>query len=402
MSAPKQAVILVGGHGTRLGDLVARTPKPMLEIRHGRRFLDYLLDALNRHGFTQVLMLAGYLGDLVEQVYDGKSWRGMRMDVVREPEPAGTAGALLHVAGRLEPHFLMCNGDSFFDINYLSLTEALHPGDFGVLALRRVPDGRRYGVVDISAGRITGFHEKDPIRAGEATISGGVYLLSRDVVHLIERVPYSIEANVFPRAAENGGLAGKVFNAYFIDIGLPESLQQGREELGRQTRPAVFFDRDGCLIHDDGYRHKIADLRWRPGAIEAVRLVNDRGGLAITVTNQVSVGRGYCTEDDMHAFYAHMQHELRERGAHVDAHYFYSCCAETTIPQYRVADHADRKSNAGKILKAMSDWAIDLQRSLLVGDQTCDLAAAAGVKGVLCDDGRLDEIVRRQWPAAAD
>ena len=89
----KQAVFLVGGLGTRLKDRTRATPKPLLEVG-GRRVLDYLLDEVSRHGFTDILLLAGHFGQQLVQAYDNRDWHGARIKVLCEAEPLGTGGAL--------------------------------------------------------------------------------------------------------------------------------------------------------------------------------------------------------------------------------------------------------------------------------------------------------------------
>jgi D-glycero-D-manno-heptose 1,7-bisphosphate phosphatase len=132
----KQAVLLVGGRGTRLGSLTANVPKPLLQLAPGLRFLDVILDQFARHGFTDLLLLAGHLGDQVEAIYQGRSVHDASVRVIREPEPAGTAGALTFAAHLLDDWFLMANGDSFLDINLRALAQGPLDGLDGRLALR--------------------------------------------------------------------------------------------------------------------------------------------------------------------------------------------------------------------------------------------------------------------------
>jgi hypothetical protein len=107
----RQAVFLVGGKGTRLGGLTANTPKPLLELAPGLRFLDVLIEGAARQGFNDIILLAGHLGEQVVELYDGRTFRGARISVIREPEPAGTGGALRFAADRLAPFFMLANGD---------------------------------------------------------------------------------------------------------------------------------------------------------------------------------------------------------------------------------------------------------------------------------------------------
>ncbi len=376
----RQAIILVGGRGTRLGALAQDTPKPLMPIAGDARFLDYLIDDVARHGVREIVLLAGHLGDQVAARYDGKRARGAALKVVREPAPAGTAGALRHAAALLDDVFLMTNGDSYLDLNYLALARTLQADDVAALALRRVEDAARYGAVDLANGRITGFREKDSANPGPGIISGGVYMLRKRVLDLIDRTPCSIESDVFPALAAAGALAGHESNGYFIDIGLPDTLAQAREELPAQIRRgAVLFDRDGTLNRDDGYTYKPDDLVWRPGAIEAIRACNDAGRLAIVVTNQSGIGRGYYDEAAMARFHAHMQGELAEAGAHIDAFYHCPHHPDASAAEFAYADHPDRKPNPGLLRRALIEWPIDPARAFMVGDTSADTGAGAAI-----------------------
>jgi D-glycero-D-manno-heptose 1,7-bisphosphate phosphatase len=160
----------------------------------------------------------------------------------------------------------------------------------------------------------------------------------------------------------------------------------------------LFLDRDGVLNEDQGYVHRWADFRWIAGAREAVAAFNAAGWLVIVVTNQSGVGRGYYTEDDMHALHARMSEELAAAGGHIDAFYFAPQHPEAADDAYRHPDPPDRKPNPGMILRAMQEWPIDRERSVLVGDKPSDLEAAlrAGIRGVLFEGGDLAEFLRNE------
>ncbi len=156
-------------------------------------------------------------------------------------------------------------------------------------------------------------------------------------------------------------------------------------------KPALFLDRDGVLNEDQGYVHRWADFRWIQGAREAVADFNRAGWLVIVVTNQSGVGRGYYTEDAVHALHAHMQSDLAQIGARIDAFYHAPQHPEAADPAYRHPDPPLRKPNPGMILQALADWPVDRAASLLVGDKASDLEAAtrAGVRGLLFPGGDL-------------
>src|SRR5690606_28331770 len=141
-------------------------------------------------GFSEIVLLAGHMADQVERRYHGADVNGARVEVIAEPAPAGTGGALRHAAAALDETFLMSNGDSLIDMNYLALSAALRESDAGAMALRRVDDARRYGRVEVKNGRVVAFHEKDAAAAGPALVSAGVYALrKRPVLDLVARLP---------------------------------------------------------------------------------------------------------------------------------------------------------------------------------------------------------------------
>lgn len=174
-------------------------------------------------------------------------------------------------------------------------------------------------------------------------------------------------------------------------------------EPGRSPRrPAVFLDRDGVLNVDDGYVHRPDQLRFIPGAPEAVRRLNLAGFLVVVVSNQSGVARGLFTEVDLERFHLHLQRELAARGARIDAIYACPYHPEASVERYR-ADHPDRKPRPGMLLRAMAELPIDPARSFLIGDRPSDLAAAeaAGIPGHLFAGGRLDDGVEAILAAAA-
>ncbi|MEZ6013030.1 MAG: HAD-IIIA family hydrolase [Hyphomonas sp.] len=391
MTRVKQALFLVGGKGTRLGALSANTPKPMQEIAPGVRFLDLLLENAARMGFTDIVLLAGHLGEKVEEAYHGQRIGEAEIRVVRESKAMGTGGALAEAASVLDETFILSNGDSLFDINLRTLTARPLPEGGGRLALRMVDDTARYGSVELDGSRISAFIEKNPDLKGPGLINGGIYYLDRRIVDRIA-APSSIESDVFPALVKEGKLEGIPFNGYFLDIGLPETLAQAQQETAAlRLRPTAFLDRDGVLNEDNGYTHRIEDLNWIPGAKQAIRLLNDRGYRVIVVTNQAGVARGYYDEAAVALFHAGMQDQLAGDGAFVDAFYHCPYHEDGKVPAYTVANHPDRKPNPGMILRALGDWQIDKDRSFLIGDKESDMEAArrAGISGRMYRDGDL-------------
>jgi D,D-heptose 1,7-bisphosphate phosphatase len=389
-----QAVILAGGLGTRLGAVTRHTPKPLLEVG-GRPFLDHLVWNLARHGLRRILLLTGHLAPMFEARYGNGRDHGVAIEYAVEAEPLGTGGALRHARTRLEERFVLVNGDTLFDLNYLDLMARLRGGALAVVALRGVDDVERYGAVRLGGdGRVLGFAEK--AASGAGMINGGVYALRRDAVERLLHGSSSLERHLFPELVADGGLAGQAYGGFFVDIGVPEAFARAQTSVANWRRkPALLIDRDGTLNVDRGWVHRPEDFAWNDGAREAIRWANDRGILVLVVTNQAGIARGHYSEEDFRAFTNWIDGELAAVGAHVDATYY--CPHHPTAGRgvFR-RECVCRKPAAGLIERALADWGFDPARSVMVGNAEHDVeaAAGAGIRAARFVGGSLLECVK--------
>ncbi len=242
--------------------------------------------------------------------------------MLREPVPLGTAGALTIAREALDPRFLMMNGDAFFDINLRALEQASQQtGAMATLALRSVADAARYGRVIEEQGKVVAFLEKDLSRPGPGVINGGIYVLKREILDLVRDLPCSLEQDVFPALVERGEIRGREFDGYFLDIGLPETLEQGHRELPSvRVRPAAFLDRDALVDIAAGDPSE-PTFRWTAGAVEAIRALNDRGYYVFVVSDRSGRARRRTLSTTPADWSAEIQERLAPEGAHVDRFY---------------------------------------------------------------------------------
>ncbi len=220
-SASMAAVVLAGGLGTRVRALYPDLPKPMIPVS-GRPFMDWILMHLWEQGIREVVISAGYLGDVIAGYYRTHPMTGLSVSVVQEPEPLGTAGAFLYAQNHTSAaKLLVLNGDSLV---CAPLEEFARSSDPAVILGVEVQDSSRYGTLDVDGeGRLLRFGEK---QHGAGMINAGVYLFQRETLRLFPRkLPLSFETDVFPALiACEAGVRVRVVRAPFLDMGTPESL----------------------------------------------------------------------------------------------------------------------------------------------------------------------------------
>lgn len=269
------AVVLVGGSGTRLRPLTLRTPKPMLPLVD-RPLLAYLFDQLAAAGVTRAILACGYLPDALDAHFGegGETASGLTLEYVVEPEPLGTAGAArLAAAGRIHDTFLLLNGDILSEHDLGALV-ALHRAREAVatLALVQVEDPSRYGVVERDLdGTVRRFVEKPAPGESESNlVNAGAYVLEPSMLDSIapDRA-VSIEREIFPQLVGNG-LAALPLDGYWSDVGTPESYLAAHVRLlehGLGGRPgphgvdASAVVEEGARVHGPSFVGRDAIVR---------------------------------------------------------------------------------------------------------------------------------------------
>ncbi len=250
-----QAVILVGGKGTRLRPLTLSAPKPMLPVA-GLPFLTHLLSRIRAAGITDVVLSTSFKASVFSEYYGDGSKLDLNMRYVTEDEPLGTGGGIRNVLDLLSAEdIVVFNGDvlSGTDISQVVATHQRTEADV-TLHLVRVGDPRAYGSVPTDDnGRVTAFLEKtqDP---PTDQINAGTYVFRREV---IEQIPagreVSVEREVFPSLlAEGKHVQGYVDHTYWRDMGTPEDFVRGSADLVRGIAPSpALGDRHGeSLVHE--------------------------------------------------------------------------------------------------------------------------------------------------------
>ncbi|MFE0704783.1 sugar phosphate nucleotidyltransferase [Streptomyces sp. NPDC058872] len=245
-----EAILLVGGKGTRLRPLTVNTPKPMVPAA-GVPFLTHQLARARAAGVEHIVLATSYLAEVFEPHFGDGSSLGLSLEYVTEEEPLGTGGAIRNVASRLhsapDDPVLIFNGDILtgLDIQALVATHSDSGADVS-LHLTRVEDPRAFGLVPTDpTGRVTAFLEKPqtPEEIVTDQINAGAYVFRRSVIDTIPTGrPVSVERETFPELLSSGAhLQGMVDSTYWLDLGTPQAFVRGSADLvlGRAPSPAV-------------------------------------------------------------------------------------------------------------------------------------------------------------------
>jgi len=224
-----EAIVLAGGMGTRLRQVVPDLPKPMAPVA-GRPFLEIVLTTLAEKGFRRVVLSLGYMADKVVSHFGG-DFAGMDLVYEIEQSPLGTGGAVrAALAHCTADHVFVFNGDTFLDLETVALEAQWTTLRNPIIVAREVPDTARYGRLEVAEGRVCGFLEKG--RAGAGLINAGCYVLPSDLLNgFALGMAFSLEADFLADAVTRQRIDVFITKGMFIDIGVPEDYARAQTEL---------------------------------------------------------------------------------------------------------------------------------------------------------------------------
>lgn len=224
-----EAIILAGGFGTRLKQVVPDLPKPMAPVA-GRPFLEILLTSLAHKGFRRAVLSLGYMAEKVVSHFGGQ-FASMELAYEIEETPLGTGGAVRQALMRCKAdHVFVFNGDTFLDLEAAEVEAHWQAHHAPIIVAREVPDTARYGRLDTADGRVLGFVEKGA--DGKGLINAGCYVLPADILDgFAPGQPFSLENDFLAKAVSTRRFDLFVTDGHFIDIGIPEDYARAQTEL---------------------------------------------------------------------------------------------------------------------------------------------------------------------------
>jgi D,D-heptose 1,7-bisphosphate phosphatase len=397
-------VIIAGGNGTRLG--LGEIPKPMAEFA-GKPLLEHQILLAARYGITDITILSGYLSQAIKDHFGDGQKLGVRITHLEEERPLGTAGAVKNLEGLVDERFMVLYGDVVLDMDLERMIRFDQAGS-SMATLLVHPNDHPYDSDLVSLDdtcRITAFHSK-PHQEGmfyRNMVNAGVYILDPVLLADIPAdVPSDFGTDIFPDLIRRGyRLRGYYSPEYVKDMGTTDRLEKTRRDFASgkvarlnisNRRKAVFLDRDGVINHDTGNVCRCADFELIPGVPQAIKTINSSEYLSIVVTNQPVLAKGFCTEPELRELHDKMETLLGNERSYVDAIYY---CPhhpergfEGEVPEFKMPCDC-RKPEPGLLLKAASEFNVDLQASWMIGDRYSDVQAGktAGVRTILLATG---------------
>ncbi|CAA6805907.1 MAG: D-glycero-D-manno-heptose 1-phosphate guanosyltransferase [uncultured Sulfurovum sp.] len=225
-----EAIILAGGLGTRLKSVVSDLPKPMAPIEE-KPFLEYILHYLLKNKITRVILSVGYQWQSIKS-YFGNNFREIELIYSIENEPLGTGGAIKKALEKINnQQCFILNGDTFFNVDLQTLT--LPSNSKIILSLKKMHHFDRYGCVENNTQqKVSSFTEK--VYRTEGNINGGVYLVNKNIFNDFDlESKFSFEA-FMQENFKKLGISVKIFEDYFIDIGIPDDYAKAQNEIKLQ------------------------------------------------------------------------------------------------------------------------------------------------------------------------
>lgn len=372
---------MAGGRGTRLLPLTETRPKPMIEF-HGKPFLEYIVQLLRDEGFERILMLLGYLPEvIVDHFGDGGRW-GVSISYSITDTDALTVHRVRTAAPQLDDVFMLLYCDNYWPLKMDRVWDSfVKSGAEAQVTVYSNEDGYTKDSVIVDEDGMVSVFDRSRSTPGLSGVEISYAIVPKRVIELFPEGDELFEQAVYPELAARRELAAYVSGHRYYSVGSHERLPLTAEFLAR--KPAVILDRDGVLNEKPDRATYVTGpdaFVWLPGALDALRLLKDAGYRVLIASNQAGIARGVMTDGDLEAVHGKMQGEAEDAGGRIDA--IYHC------PHDWDEGCACRKPRPGMLFQAQREHHLDLTRTFFIGDDERDAeaAAAAGCRWALVTD----------------
>jgi histidinol-phosphate phosphatase family protein len=369
LKPPTQAVILAGGRGTRLRPLTDHRPKPMIEI-HGKPFLEYQIEQLQSQGFQRVLLLLGYLPEIVRDYFgNGQRW-GIKIEYSVSDVNDETGRRLKLAEPFVDRTFFLMYCDNYWPMQIEKLWQRFRADPVpAMITVYSNKDHYTRNGVRVDPDGFVSIYDKTCAHPDLNGVEISYAIIRREIIERLTTANVAFESTVYPALAARRQLLAFVTDHRYFSVGSHARLPLTADFLRRKK--TVILDRDGVLNKKPpraSYVLRWDEFEWLPGARQALQLLHDGGYRVIVVSNQAGIGRGLMSEPDLSEIHSKMSHEAAASGGRIEAIYY--------CPHDWEAGCDCRKPKPGMLFQAQRDMNLDLSRTVFVGDDERDGEAA--------------------------
>lgn len=351
-------------------------------VIHGKPFLEYLIVMLREQGFERIVLLLGYLPEVVQDYFgDGSRW-GVEITYSITPIEDETGLRIKKAEHLLEECFLLLYCDNYWPMQMEKMWRRfVEAGAPAMLTIYTNKDNYTKDSLRVDErGFVTVYDKKrkTPDLKG-VEISYGIF--QKELLALLPLENVSFEETLYPILSTEGKLAAFVTEHRYYSVGSLQRLPLTEAFLARY--PTIILDRDGVLNRKPSranYVRSWQEFEWLPGAKEALILLRKAGFRVLVVSNQAGVARGAMTEADLFDIHRRMVREASLAGACIEVIYY--------CPHGWDEGCECRKPKPGMLFQAQRDFNLDLSRTLFIGDDERDAQAAeaAGCPSLLVSE----------------
>ena len=364
-------VILAGGKGTRIKELLDNKPKPMVKFNN-IYFLQYLINLLGKYSFNKIYILTGYKHEIIFKNFHNKIFNLTKIKCLKERNLMGTGGALLNLKKEKMNDFILVNGDTIFDIDLKTLIKSCGRKKLGAVALAE--NKKNTNSLKLNSLSIKN-HTLSYKKKGKL-MNGGIYFFKKKILSLLPSKKFSLENDFLPKLINKKLVNGKIFNNFFLDIGTPKYFKISENKLRYYfKKPAAFLDRDGVINHDLGYVYKKKNFKFRKGVIDGLKDLKKKNYLIFIITNQAGIAKGIFKEEDFFKLQFFLSEKLSKFNIMISDVQYSPFHPNGKILKFRKKSNL-RKPGNQMVKNILNKFIIDKKKSFMIGDKISDKKCA--------------------------
>ena len=388
-----QVAILIGGKCTRVKSISKKIPKPFLKINK-RAIIDHQIKKLNNFNKIYILSnegLAKFHNTLK------KRYKKKKIIIFEEKKPLGNGGCLKELENYISEDILILSGDLIFNIDFKKFF-LFHKRNKSDISFLVHPNDHPFDsdLLEINKeNKLIKFHKKPHSKKNIGNLClSGIMIINKKILKFIKPNKFQdFSKNILPKLIKKK-IKIYAYNTreYVKDVGTPKRIKLVGKHIKTKKYingiiskklPAIFLDRDGVINKEHPQKHYQNPMEINKGAVSAVKTINERGYLAVIITNQSAIAKGVLTIDELENDHKKLEYYFGKFGAYFDRIYY---CPHYPINGFKgeikklKKKCSWRKPNNGMLIQAIKDLNIDVKNSYMIGDRLTDYNAAKKTK----------------------